>query len=96
MIKLKSIVLKENVDFKRSQIANAEKYLEQALKTVSNTNDKYQILIYIVLKAMNINAKNQKSIWDFLSTFAKNILKGTGFRSNTVVIQELEKDPKWK
>ena len=71
MITLKSIILKENVDFKKSQIANAEKYLEQALKSYSSTNDKYQVLIYLVLKAMNINAKNQKSIWDFLSMFAK-------------------------
>lgn len=95
MIKLKSIILKENIDFKKSQITNAEKYLEQALKTVSNTNDKYQVLIYIVLKAMNVNSKNQKSIWDFLSTFAKNILKGSGFRPNELVLQELKKDPKF-
>jgi len=96
MITLKSIILKENVDFKKSQIANAEKYLEQALKSYSSTNDKYQVLIYLVLKAMNINAKNQKSIWDFLSMFAKNILKGAGFKPNQIVINQLEKDPKWK
>ena len=32
----------------------------------------------------------------FFINVCKNILKGAGFKPNQIVINQLEKDPKWK
>lgn len=82
-------LIKESVNFKRSEIVNATNMLKKAMNTASNSNDKYQVLAATIFGAMWDPKKKNSSdeVWNFMKFFAQNASKGKGFRMN----QEIEK-----
>ena len=90
-------VIKESVNFNNSNITSATKALQSALRAASSSDDKYQILAYIIAGALLPSFNNKVGdVWNFLKFFATNASKGLSFKKNQDVEQALEKNFKIK
>jgi hypothetical protein len=84
--------LQEAVNFNNNyDFENAAKQLEKALKKGYSQPDKYQILMYIVAKALYPSFKKMDAVWAFMKFVSGNASKGNGFKMNQDINQLMEK-----
>ena len=92
-----NLVIQESVNFSNADAKNAIRYLQNAMRSVGASNDKYAMLAFVIAAGLlpTFNYK-MKDVWGFLNFFAQNASKGTGFRMNSDVEKELKKQYKIK
>lgn len=90
-------IIKESVNFSNSDAKSAIRYLQNALRSTGATNDKYEMLAFIVAAGLLPSFNNKiNDVWNFMKFFANNANKGTNFRMNSDIEKELEKQFKIK